>query len=165
MTLKSIPKAINNRSRTGPGSNVVFWSIVDQILTLQTLKNIKNLKEHIGFSRVGPFRIDHVFDSTKTPKLTSNINQQSTNKHILKTIGFWSERWPQSDPNMNPKIVQQSILGPTCPPRRAQEDRTGPQRPNYDDFWSILDRFLTDFEAIWDRFRIDLGQICDHVST
>ena len=66
---------------------------------------------------------------------------------------------------MNLKINQQSLLGPTWSPRRAQEDRRGPQRPNSGDVRSILNRILTDFGAIWERFGTDLGPISDRFVT
>ena len=72
--------------------------------------------------------------------------------------GFWSEKWPKSDPKMDPKIDQQSILGSTWPPRGAQENPRGLQRPNLDDFWSIWDRILTVFGPIWDRIWTDLDR-------
>ena len=88
----------------------------------------------------------------------SKFDQKSIKKTIQKITGFWSEKWPKSDSKMDPKIVQQSILGPTWPPRGAQENPRGLQRPNLDDFWSIWDRILTVFGPIWDRIWTDLDR-------
>ena len=91
--------------------------------------------------------------------MTSKIDQNSIKKTIQKMTGFWSEKWQKSDPKMNPKIDQQSILGSTWPPRGAQENPRGLQRPNSDDFWSIWDRILTVFGPIWDRIWTEFGPI------
>ena len=129
----------------------------------------------MGFSRVGPFRIDHVFDSKnlqkwppKSVKIRSNIDQKIDLQNYRILIGKMTPKRPQNGPQNHPTIGLGANLAPQKGPRgskRASETELGRLLT---DFGLIFYRFGSDLEtdlgAIWDRFRIDLGQIRDQVS-
>ena len=78
-------------------------------------------------------------------------------------IGILIEQWPHTDLQRASKIVQKSILGPSWAPRWAQDGPRRPQRANLDDFWSILDRFWTEFGLNINRFWIEYGPNFDRI--
>ena len=115
--------------------------------------------ENIGFSRIGPFRTDHVFDPKnlqkwppKSIKIRSKIDQK-------KRFKKWPDFDQKNDQKVTPKWTPKSTnnrswgqLGPQEGPKRIQEG-------SRDRIWTIFDRFGTEFWPFLDRFGTEFGPI------
>ena len=119
MKQKSTKKRTKLNTKTIPRSNIIFSSKFDEICTIQTLKNSKKPKEHIGFSMICLFPIDIVSDQKNVPKWAQKLTKNQSNgdkKHDQKIYRIFirkiGPKWLQNAPQNRQNITLGTTLGP-----------------------------------------------------
>ncbi len=106
------------------------------------------------FFKDWPFLYQSYFSSKKPPKMMSKIKNQSKigSRKDPTTYWFVIQKLPQNGPQIPPKIVPKSILGPPWAQKCAKDGPRESPTTNFDVFSLILAPFLTDFGTMFDRF-------------